>query len=314
MANWTAQNIPDQSGRIAVITGANSGLGYESALALARKNAHVIMTARSASKGEAAKADILKLVPNATLTLMSLDLGSLKSVRAFADEFKAKFDRLDILMNNAGVMATPYGKTEDGFETQFGVNHLGHFALTALLIDVITQTPGSHIVSVSSTANYIPREVDFDNLNWEKDYSRYGAYGLSKLANVLFANELDRRLKAAGADTISNSAHPGLANTNLQTTTAATSGLALERMLYSIMMPLFSQSQEQGAWPQLYAATAPQAEGGKFYGPHFLNTRGYPTEKKANKLAYDKDIAARLWKASEALTGIPFSIAAVTTP
>ncbi len=310
MAKWTAQHIPDQTGKVAVITGANSGLGYESALALARKNAHVVMTARSVSKGEAAKADILKQVPNAQITLMALDVGSLKSVREFTDEYKAKFDRLDILMNNAGVMATPYSKTEDGFEMQFGVNHLGHFALTALLIDRIIETPGSHVVAVSSTANYLPREIDFGDLNGEKNYSRYGAYGLSKLANVLFAYELDHRLKAAGADAISNVAHPGLSKTNLQTTTVNHSGAAVERLIYTMMMPLLSQSPEQGAWPQLYAATAPEAEGGKFYGPHFMNMRGNPVECKPNKLAHDKDIAARLWKASEEMTGIVFHIEA----
>jgi protochlorophyllide reductase len=305
MSNWTADNIPDLRERVAIVTGANSGLGYASALALARKNAHVVMACRNLDKAATARDDILQHVPDATLSIMALDLGDLASVRQFAQDFQRDYDRLDILMNNAGVMATPYRTTVDGFEMQFGVNHLGHFALTGLLIDVLLTTPASRVTSVTSSAQYMG-DIHLDDLQMSQNYSRYGAYSQSKLANVLFAFELQRRLEAIGAQTLSNVAHPGLSNSNLQTTTAENSGKVWERVVYGIVMPLLAQDIDMGALPQLYAATSPQAEGGKHYAPRLFETRGYPTETRATKKAYDTELAQSLWQASERLTAIDY--------
>ncbi len=302
---WTTQNIPNQSRRVAIVTGANSGLGYETVLALAQKNATVIMACRNLSKGAEARDKIVQQVPHAQLDLMALNLGDLESVRTFVEDFSRRYDRLDMLINNAGIMAIPYSETADGFETQFGVNHLGHFALTGLLLDKILATPDSRIVSVSSTANYMGR-INFDDLMGKQNYSRYGAYSQSKLANILFANELNKRLAQAGANTISLSAHPGYAATNLQGNSSSNSGALLETILYPITNRLLAQSQAQGALPQLFAATAAEAQGGDFIGPDFLHTRGYPKKVKANKAAYDQDAALRLWEVSEELTGVQY--------
>lgn len=306
MSNWTANDIPDQTGKIVVITGANSGLGYETALALARKNAHVVMTSRSIEKGEKARAEILKQVPNAQVDVMRLDLANLASIREFVEAFINRYDRLDQLYNNAGVMALPKSKTADGFEMQFGTNHLGHFALTDLLLPKLLSTPNSRVVSVSSGAYRTVSAINFDDLMGEKSYSRYGAYGQSKLANILFANELNRLLVAAGSSTRSMAAHPGLSHTNLQSNTADTSGNLFERAIYSVMMPIMSQSQAMGALPQLYAGTSPNAEGGKYYGPSFLGVRGYPHEEKLADTALDEQAAARLWALSKELTGVTY--------
>src|SRR5258707_1464952 len=215
MNGWTAKDMPDQSGRVVIITGANSGIGYESAIAFARKRAKVVMACRSIDKAERARQDLLKLVPGASVEIQRLDLGDLKSIRAFAESFNAHYDRLDILMNNAGIMVPPYGKTADGFETQFGTNHLGHFALTALLLPKLLETPASRVVTVSSSA-YFNGRIDFADLQSEKRYRPWAAYGQSKLANILFSQELERKLKAARADVISVASHPGFAITNLQ--------------------------------------------------------------------------------------------------
>lgn len=306
MSNWTANDIPDQTGKIVVITGANSGLGYETALALARKNAHVVMTSRSIEKGEKARAEILKQVPNAQVDVMRLDLANLASIREFVEAFNNRYDRLDQLYNNAGVMALPKSKTADGFEMQFGTNHLGHFALTGLLLPKLLSTPNSRVVLVSSGAYRTVSAINFDDLMGEKSYSRYGAYGQSKLANILFANELNRLLVAAGSSTRSMAAHPGLSHTNLQSNTADTSGNLFERAIYSVMMPIMSQSQAMGALPQLYAGTSPNAEGGKYYGPSFLGVRGYPHEEKLADTALDEQAAARLWALSKELTGVTY--------
>lgn len=305
MAQWTENNIPDQTGRIVIITGANSGLGYETTLALAKKNATIIMACRNLSKGETALNDVLAQVPHATVTLMQLDLGSLDSVRAFAEKFRADYNQLDLLINNAGIMAIPRSETVDGFETQFGVNHLGHFALTGLLIDMIVQTPNSRIVNVSSSANYMG-SINFDDLMGEKNYTRYGAYGQSKLANVLFSNELQRRFVAAGVSTIAVSSDPGLSNTNLQTNTSDQSGNILERLFYPVVMNTMAQSQAMGALTQLFAATASEANGCDYISPSFMGMRGHPKKAKANQTAYDEATAKRLWQVSEELTGITY--------
>ncbi len=306
MARWTTKDIPDQSGRVVIVTGANSGLGYETSLALAEKNATVIMACRNMSKGQDALNQVKAKVPHATVELMQLDLGSLASVNVFAETYRANYDRLDLLINNAGIMGIPRGETADGFEIQFGVNHLGHFALTGLLIDLIIQTPNSRVVSVSSSANFFGT-MNFDDLMGEQSYTRYGAYSQSKLANILFANELQKRLEEAGVNTISLSAHPGYSSTNLQSTSTAHSGALIERILYPVLGRVMAQSQAQGALPQLYAAVSPDANGCDFIGPHFMNMRGYPKKVRAKADAYDEEIAKRLWEASEKLTGITYS-------
>ena len=304
---WTQQDIPDLTGKVVVVTGANSGLGLESTKALAAKGATVVMACRNMSKAEKAKAEVLAGNPNAKLDLMQLDNASLASVRAFADAFKAKYDRLDILLNNAGVMAIPRQLTEDGFEMQLGVNHLGHFALTGHLIDVITSTPGARIHNTSSSAAF-NGQINFADLMGEENYSRWGAYGQSKLANAVFATELNRRLKEEGYDTISNSSHPGLVIGNLQANSLEQSGTPLtERVLYRIGGALMGQDVSMGVLPQLYASTAPEAKGGVFYGPKTMRLRGYPAEQKCNDALDDAAILKRFWEVSEELTGVTYS-------
>jgi NAD(P)-dependent dehydrogenase (short-subunit alcohol dehydrogenase family) len=307
MSQWTHNDIPNQSGRIALITGANSGLGYESTLALARKGAHIVMACRNQEKAQTARNEILAQVPDAQLDIMALDLGDLDSVRAFADAYRAKYDRIDILRLNAGLMALPKRETKDGFEMQFGVNHLGHFALTALLIDLVVKVPDARIVSVSSSAAFMGK-MHFDDISAEQSYSRYGRYGQAKLANILFANELQRRLNEAGyTGILSNSAHPGLSSTNLQATTASEAKSPLEWVTYTLMHNTVSQSSADGALPQLYAVTSPDAEGGAFYGPRWM-VRGAPVKAKAPGAAHDAESARRLWEVSEEMTGISFAI------
>ena len=310
--NWSQKDIPDQTGKRIVITGANSGLGFECAGILAGKGAEIVMAVRTITKGEAAHADILQAHPNAKLDVMQLDVGDLNSVREFADAFKAKYDKIDILLNNAGVMAIPRQETADGFEMQLGVNHLGHFALTGLLIDMIVNTPNARIHSVSSSANYMGT-INFDDLMGEKDYSRWGAYGQSKLANVFFTFELQKRINAAGYDTIANSSHPGLVLTNLQANSVEQSGTGLEGLLYRFIEPIMAQDISMGVLPMLYGMTATDAKGGVFYGPRTFNLRGYPAEKKANSEAYDAAALARFWTVSEELTGVKYEALAVAS-
>ncbi|MBV7331189.1 SDR family oxidoreductase [Chloroflexi bacterium TSY] len=304
---WTANDIPDLTDKVVVVTGANSGLGLESAKAFARKNATVVMAVRNLEKGEKAKAEILASQPNASLNLMKLDNADLNSVHDFAVAFKEKYDRLDILLNNAGVMAIPRQETVDGFEMQLGVNHLGHFALTGLLLNVITKTPHARIHNTSSSANY-NGNINFDDLMGEKEYSRWSAYGQSKLANIFFTYELNKRLAAAGRDTISNTSHPGVVMTNLQANSLEQSGNSLiERVLYGVAGPLLTQDVSMGVLPQLYGSAATDARGGVFYGPKTMNMRGYPAEKNANKAANDAAALKRFWEVSEELTGVTYS-------
>jgi NAD(P)-dependent dehydrogenase (short-subunit alcohol dehydrogenase family) len=300
---WTAADIPDQTGKTAVVTGANSGLGYETVRGLARKNARVIMACRNQEKGQAALAAVQAEFPQAELILMPLDLSNLTSVHAFGQAFTAQYNHLDILINNAGVMALPYQKTADGFEMQFGTNHLGHFALTGLLLDSLLNTAGSRVVTVSSGLHR-SGEMDFDDLNWEKSYSKWGAYGRSKLANLLFAYELERKLKGAQQDMISVAAHPGYAATNLQ----SSGGSAIQRIGMSIMNKLLAQSAEMGALPQLYAATAPNVVGGDYYGPKGLQeSRGYPVKVESNDKSHNLEDAAYLWNLSVEMTGVVYT-------
>ncbi len=306
MSKWTANDIPDLNGNVVIITGANSGLGLESTKALARRGATVVMACRNLDKAEAAKAEVLRAVPNARLDVMHLDNASLASVRAFADAFKQQYDRLDILLNNAGIMAIPRQETADGFEMQLGVNHLAHFALTGLLLDLLTSTPGARVHNVSSSAAW-NGSIDLDDLMGERDYSRWGAYGQSKLANALFATELNRRLQAAGHDTIANASHPGLVMGNLQEKSLQQSDTPImERLLYGIVGPLLGQDVSIGALPQLYAATAPAAKGGVFYGPKTFRLRGYPAEQKVNDAVNDRSLLKEFWARSEALTGVSY--------
>lgn len=309
---WTQQDIPNLTGKVVVITGANSGLGLESTKAMAAKGATVVMACRNIEKAEKARNEVIAKYPQVKLDVMPLDNASLESIRTFAVAFRAKYDRLDILLNNAGVMAIPHQKTADGFEMQLGVNHLGHFALTGWLLDVLTSTPGARIHNTSSSAAFTG-SINFDDLMGEKEYGRWTAYGQSKLANIFFANELNKRLQAAGHDTISNSSHPGLVMTNLQENSLQQSGAPfMERVLYGIFAPLLAQDISMGVLPQLYASTAPQAKGGVFYGPKTFRVRGYPAEQHANDAATDATALKRFWERSEELTGVHYTFSQPT--
>ena len=296
---WIANNIPDQGGKVAIVTGANSGIGYETARVLAQKGATVVMACRSLSKAETAADQIRQTNPSGTVAVMELDLGDLESVQRFAAAFLAQYNRLDLLINNAGIMMPPYGKTAQGFETQIGVNHLGHFALTGLLLDALLQTPQSRVVTVSSGAHRFG-QIDFDDLHWERrDYKPNPAYGQSKLANLLFTYELQRKLTAAGKDTIAVAAHPGWTETNLQQHSSA----------FSFLNPFFAQPQPMGALPTLMAAIAPNVQGGDYFGPDgFWEMRGYPKKVQSNDRSHDEAVAAQLWQVSEALVNVTYTI------
>ncbi len=307
MSQWTINDIPSQQGRIALVTGANSGLGLETTRALSMKGAHVIMACRNLEKASAAQAALKATVPNASLELVQLDLASLASIREFADKIQQTHDRLDLLFNNAGVMAIPRKETSDGFEMQFGTNHLGHFALTGLLLPLLLATPQSRVVSTTSIARSMGK-IDLADLNRKRAYGRWEAYGQSKLANLLFAFELQSRLSAIEAHTLSVAAHPGFSNTELQTTSATMTGSTLESALYKIFMPVIAQSASMGALPQLYAATAPAIRGGELIGPAgFFSMRGYPRLEPNYQREYNRSTAVRLWDASVQLTGVDYA-------
>jgi NAD(P)-dependent dehydrogenase (short-subunit alcohol dehydrogenase family) len=308
-AKWSEQDIPDQSGRVAVVTGANSGLGLITARELARAGAEVIMTSRDAAKGAAAADEIRGVLPEARLAVGALDLADLSSVRAFSKRVAEERAGIDLLINNAGVMAPPRGETADGFETQFGTNHLGHFALTGLLLGTLGARPGSRVVTVSSTAHRAGR-INFDDLGSEHGYNNWIAYSQSKLANLLFAFELDRRLRAAGMPIRSIAVHPGYSATNLQ---FAGPARFYEKVGGAIANVVIAQSAEQGTLPTLYGATAPDVPGGSFVGPDgFFELRGRPKIVKAKEGAYDWGVAARLWEISEDLTGVHFAFGSST--
>ncbi len=302
--NWTVNDIPDLTGKVALITGANSGIGYETAKEFARKGAEVILACRSIEKGEDAASTIRVEIPDAKLKPMVLDLSSLKSVRAFADEFNAAYSRLDILLNNAGIMMVPLGKTDDGFERQFGTNHLGHFALTGLLIDVLLNTLNARVVNVSSNAHRFG-ELDFENLMFEnaEAYTPMKSYGNSKLANLLFTYEMQRLLDAKNANMIAVAAHPGISTTNLANHLA-------HPLLMKIVMPLFGwimQSAAMGALPSMRAAVDPDVIGGQYFGPDGRKEqKGYPTAVSSNQASQNAEDARRLWKVSEELTDVSF--------
>jgi NAD(P)-dependent dehydrogenase (short-subunit alcohol dehydrogenase family) len=304
MSKWTTADIPDQSGRVAVITGANTGLGFWTAAALADKGAHVVLAVRNLDKGENAVSQIRAKSPGADLVVQRLDLTSLDAIREAADELKAAHQRIDLLINNAGVMYTDKDTTKDGFELQFGTNHLGHFAFTGLLLDRLLPVDGSRVVTVSSVGHRILAAIHFDDLQWERSYNRVRAYGQSKLANLMFTYELQRRLAHKGAPTTALAAHPGGSDTEL---TRYIPGLL--KPAVDVVWPLLSQSAEMGALPTLRAATDPAAQGGQYYGPDGIGEqRGYPKVVRSSKQSHDQALQRRLWEVSEELTGVVYPV------
>ncbi len=303
MPKWTAADVPSQEGRTAVITGANTGIGFEAAKVLAARGATVILGVRDTVKGSAAAAQIVAASPGADVRVQRLDLTSLDSIRAAADAIRADFASIDLLINNAGVMYTPKQTTADGFELQFGTNHLGHFALTGLLLDMLLPVSDSRVVTISSVGHRMQAAIHFDDLNWEKSYSRVGAYGQSKLANLMFTYELQRRLSGKGK-TIAVAAHPGGSRTDLM----RNSPLAF-RLAYKVIGRLITQAPSEGALPTLRAATDPNVLGGQYYGPSGLGeSRGAPVLVKSSAQSHDVAIQRRLWTASEELTGVKFPV------
>jgi NAD(P)-dependent dehydrogenase (short-subunit alcohol dehydrogenase family) len=299
-AKWTSDDVPGQQGRLAVVTGANTGLGFETARVLAAHGASVVLAVRDTEKGKDAAARIAATVPGANATVQHLDLASLESIRAAAGELRAQHPRIDLLINNAGVMFPPKQATGDGFELQLGTNHLGHFALTGLLLEQMLPVPGSRVVTVSSTAHRLRARINFDDLQSERSYRRVAAYGQSKLANLMFTYELHRRLWHGMRATIAVAAHPGFAATEL-TRNSPAAAAALYR--------LFSQPAAVGALPVLRAATDPGVIGGQYYGPgRLFGTRGYPKLAKSSRQSHDTASQRRLWTISEELTGVTFPV------
>jgi NAD(P)-dependent dehydrogenase (short-subunit alcohol dehydrogenase family) len=301
---WSAGDVPDQSGRVAIVTGANTGIGYHTAAVLAQRGAHVVLAVRDLEKGNVALARIVAASPGADVTLQELDLASLDSIRGAAEALRRAYPRIDLLINNAGVMYTTKQLTRDGFELQFGTNHLGHFALTGLVLDHLLKVRGSRVVTVSSNAHRFRASIHFDDLNWERRYDRVAAYGQSKLANLLFTYELQRRLAAKKAPTIAVAAHPGTSSTEL------TRNLPIVlKPAVAVFGPLVFQSAAMGALPTLRAATDPGLQGGQYYGPDgFAQQRGYPKLVESSGQSQDEELQRRLWAVSEELTGVTFPV------
>ncbi len=308
--SWTAANIPDQSGKVAVITGANGGLGLETARELTRTGAHVIIAARNMEKAATAKADILSELPRASLDVRNLDLASLASIMAFADGIMAEHDTIDLLFNNAGVMGTPEWQTEDGFEMQFGTNHLGHFYLTYLLMPALLRADRARIVNTSSTARFFAGSYDLSNPHNRGTYDPWIAYGYSKRANLHFTLELNRRLAEAGSNVTAHAADPGFSKTDLQAASARNSEDGASQRFFRVTVGWFGQSAARGALPQLQAGTDPAAKGGTIYRPRWI-TAGTPVVGGiSNKLSDPADLK-KLWEVSEAETGVTFDVAAM---
>jgi NAD(P)-dependent dehydrogenase (short-subunit alcohol dehydrogenase family) len=305
---WTAEDVPDQSGKTFLITGANTGLGFEAARVLARRGAQVVLACRDAARGQRAVDAIRAETPTAHLELVALDLADPGSVRSCAATFAATHDRLDVLVNNAGVMAIPYRETPDGFEMQFATNHLGHFALTGLLLPLLLATGLSRVVTLSSLVHK-RGAIDFDDPFFrQRRYQPWAAYSQSKLANLLFALELDRRLRRGGRSTISVAAHPGYASTELQARGPAMRGSTARLLMMGIANALFAQSAAAGSWPELRAATDPNARGGDYFGPAGMGEiRGRAVPVQPSAAARDEQAAARLWETSEKLTGVRYN-------
>ncbi|MCX6482978.1 MAG: SDR family NAD(P)-dependent oxidoreductase [Mycobacterium sp.] len=302
---WTEENVPDQSGRLAIVTGSNTGLGYDNARALAARGAKVVMAVRDTAKGEEAAARIRKLTPGAEVAVHKLDLGSLASVRTAGAELAVAYPRIDLLINNAGVMYPPKSTTADGFELQFGTNHLGHFALTGLLLKNLLPVDSSRVVVVASIAHKIKAKIDFADLQWEsRSYDKVASYGQSKLANLMFAYDLQRRLAAAKAKTIAVAAHPGVAATELS---RHVPGYELPGVAWLFGKVL--NTSEVGALATLRAATDPKVKGGQYWGPDgFREMRGYPELATTSEQSRDEAIQERLWTVSEELTGVTYPV------
>ena len=299
--SFNLEEIPSQKGKVAIVTGANSGLGKEITIGLAKKEIKIIMACRNKSKAEAAKAEVLSKVNTADIEIMILDLKSLSSVRNFAATFSERYNHLDLLIENAGIMIPPLSKTEDGFESQMGVNYFSHFLLTNLLYPLLNKTEGARIATTSSLAHERER-IDFDNLNAEKSYSKMGAYGQSKLACLLFAYELKRRLEKAGSKVIAVCSHPGVSKTNLFTNLPA-----IAQILMAPLLPIFTHLPKHAALPTLYAALGPDVKSGDYYGPTGFNgMKGKPGKVKSKPHSYDEKVASKLWGISEKLTGEKF--------
>lgn len=305
MSGWDEGQIGDQSGRVAVVTGANSGIGLVAARELAKAGATVVVAARSEDKARGAVEKIAAAAPNAQPETGILNLADLSSVSAFADGVLAAHSTIDLLINNAGVMMTPKGTTADGIELQFGTNHIGHFALTGHLLGAVRAAPtGARVVTVSSL-EHKPGKIDFEDMGLENDYGSRSAYQRSKLSNALFGIELDRRLRAAGSDVKSVLAHPGYSNTNLQ----FSGPTGIMRSLFRVVNPLLAQSPDRGALPTLYAAVSPDAEGGDFIGPDGIGEmRGHPKKVEATPLARDETIGTKLWEVSEEMSGVSYGL------
>ncbi len=301
-AKWIIEKIPDLTGKVIIVTGANSGIGFEATKEFARKGAETILACRNINKAKKASDRIKKRISNAKTVIMQLDLSNLKSVHDFAEEFKKNYSSLDVLLNNAGIMLVPYRTTNEGFESQVGINHLGHFALTGLLYNLISKTPKARVVNVSSTGHRMGK-MDFDNYIYKdgKGYTKFGAYGRSKLSNLLFTYELDRRFKKANIDAIAVATHPGISNTNL-----------IRQWYLKVFKPIFfltTQSAYMGALPSIRAATDPDVKGSDYYGPRGRGERrGHPIRVESNKASHNKEDAINLWKVSEKLTGVTFPI------
>ncbi len=304
---WTAEQIPSQAGKTALITGANSGIGYQAALQLARHGAHVLLGCRNEAKGRAALERLLREAPGASAEVVQLDMASLTSIRAFAAAFLGRGIALDLLINNAGVMALPKRElTEDGFERQFGTNHLGHFVLTGLLLPALLASPAPRVVTVASLAHRTGK-IEFDNLQSERSYKGKGweAYNASKLANILFAKELDRRARAAHSRLVSLAVHPGVSTTSIFAN--GPGAMSLKAIAVKVLAPVMMQNDEAGALPTLYAATSPDAHGGEYIGPDgFQELKGAPVVVQPRPQALDVAVGERLWAVSEELTGVKY--------
>ena len=305
-SKWTAEKIPSQVGKTALVTGANSGIGYQAALELARHGAHVLLGCRNYAKGQAALDRLVREAPGASAELVELDMASLSSIRAFVADFAGRGIVLDLLINNAGVMALPKRElTADGFERQFGTNHLGHFALTGLLMPQLLAARAPRVVTVASLAHRNGK-IDFDDLQSERNYKPWDAYGESKLANILFANELNRRAVAAGSRLMSLPVHPGVSITNIIANGPGANGLKAK--VLTLLAPVLMQPDAAGALPTLYAATSMDAHGGEYIGPDgFMEMKGSPVVVQPRPHGLDQAVAERLWTVSEKLTGVTYS-------
>ena len=312
-AKWTTAEIPSQAGKLALVTGANSGVGFHAARHLALAGAAVILAGRNSTKIEAARQKILTESPQAEVYSLALDLSNLKLVRAAAEQFLSGSGKLDLLINNAGVMAfTERRVSAEGFELQWATNHLGHFALTGLLLPALLAAPAARVVTVSSIAHK-RGSIHFDDLNSEKSYSPMGAYQQTKLANLLFGFELERRLRKAGTRAVSIVVHPGVSATNIFNAGPGSGG-GLRAKVIQALLPVFGQSEEQGSLPTLYGAVSPAAQGGHYYGPDgFMEIKGAPVEVEAKPQAHDETAAAKLWTISEEATGVKYEFAKLAT-